>query len=384
MVSDYIYIGGLSSAIINSAAVGIYSIMLMKRFNCEANGTNIMSVWLMLGFAFFGKNAVNIQPILLGGYIYSRYQNKPFSNYLATSMLSTALAPAVSQMYFLGFHPVFEIIFSILVGIVLGFIIIPISSYAYRAHGGFNLYNVGFAAGIIAMVLVALLRNAGFEINPVALWSEGNNHTLSVFLFSTSVILIMGGIILTANDELVKIKSNMKKIIENIKEHVFDDAYTKHGEKLYLNMGIMGILCTVLILSINGQLSGPIVGGIFTIIGFACVGKTIFNIMPTIAGCFLAVFFIRWHVNMPSIMLTTLFSATLAPISSRFGPIWGVVAGFLHLNLAVKLGEVNGGLSLYNNGLAGGFVAMILIPVIFSLKKYHKNAHLEYDSHINN
>ncbi|WP_250227532.1 DUF1576 domain-containing protein [Anaeropeptidivorans aminofermentans] len=378
LVTDYIYIGGLGAAITNSAIVGFISILLMKVFKCENRGTNIMAIWLMMGFAFFGKNLLNTFPIILGGYVYSLYHKKPFSNYMATTMLSTSLAPVVSQMMFLGLHPAIGLLLSIIVGVALGYAIIPISSYTYRAHGGYNLYNVGFAAGIVSLVLAALLRNAGFTVEPVSLWSEGKNTVLTVFLMSTSLILIAGGIILTANEELFKIKS--------YKAHfpVIDDTYTTHGEKAYLNMGILGIFSTALILFVDGELSGPIIGGIFTIIGFGCVGKTLYNIFPAMLGCLIATFFAGWEFNNPSIMLTMLFSATLAPISSNFHSLWGVLAGFIHLNISVKLSAMNGGLSLYNNGLAGGFVAIIIVPIIFSLqrKPNHHNSHLNYDSHV--
>jgi len=41
-----------------------------------------------------------------------------------------------------------------------------------------------------------------------------------------------------------------------------------------------------------------------------------------------------------------------------------VIAGFLHVSVAMFVGDLNGGLNLYNNGFAAGLVAMFLLPVI--------------------
>ena len=59
-----------------------------------------MSLWLMTGFSFFGKNLLNIWPIIIGVYLYSKYQKEPFLNYSLVALLSTTLAPAVSQLSF--------------------------------------------------------------------------------------------------------------------------------------------------------------------------------------------------------------------------------------------------------------------------------------------
>ena len=63
-------------------------------------------------------------------------------------------------------------------------------------------------------------------------------------------------------------------------------------------------------------------------------------------------------------MLTLLLSTTLAPIAGEFGIIAGLIAGFLHSSVALNVGIVYKGLNLYNNGFAGGIVAIFMLPVI--------------------
>ena len=46
----------------------------------------------------------------------------------------------------------------------------------------------------------------------------------------------------------------------------------------------------------------------------------------------------------------------------------GVLAGYLHSSVALNVGIVYGGMNLYNNGFAGGIVAIFLVPVIQSIE----------------
>ena len=67
-------------------------------------------------------------------------------------------------------------------------------------------------------------------------------------------------------------------------------------------------------------------------------------------------------------MLALLFSTTLAPVAGEFGIIAGLLAGYLHSSVALNVGIVYGGMNLYNNGFAGGIVAIFLVPVIQSIR----------------
>ena len=68
------------------------------------------------------------------------------------------------------------------------------------------------------------------------------------------------------------------------------------------------------------------------------------------------------------LLLALLFSATLAPVAGEFGVIAGLLAGFLHASVAMNVGIVYGGMNLYNNGFAGGIVAIFMVPVIHSIR----------------
>lgn len=86
------------------------------------------------------------------------------------------------------------------------------------------------------------------------------------------------------------------------------------------------------------------------------------------AGVILGSFVKTWNISDPSAMLALLLSTTLAPIAGEFGVVAGVLAGFLHASVALNVGIVYGGMNLYNNGFAGGIIAMFLVPVIQSVR----------------
>ena len=118
------------------------------------------------------------------------------------------------------------------------------------------------------------------------------------------------------------------------------------------------------ILLTGGDLNGPTVGGVLTIVGFSAFGKHAGNIVPIMAGVVLGSFVMHSSVSSGAVQLAMLFGTTLAPISGYFGWPYGVLAGFLHSAVVLYAGTPVAGLNLYNNGFSGGLLAIILYPTI--------------------
>ena len=149
-----------------------------------------------------------------------------------------------------------------------------------------------------------------------------------------------------------------------------DDFVAQFGMgSTLVNMGLSGAVSLLYILSIEGDLNGPVLGAIFTIIGFAAFGKHPKNIAPIMLGVFLGSIAKPWGANAPSMQHIALFGTTLAPIAGRFGWYWGVVAGFVHSSAALSVGALHAGFNLYNNGFAAGLVAAVLVPVIMAIQR---------------
>lgn len=107
-------------------------------------------------------------------------------------------------------------------------------------------------------------------------------------------------------------------------------------------------------LVVGSDLNGPTIGAILTIVGFSAFGKHPWNVVPIMLGVFIASLTKQWDASTPSAVLAALFGTTLAPIAGRFGWRWGIVAGFIHSAVAQSVGQLHGGLVLYNDGFAAG------------------------------
>ena len=364
LITDYMEVGGIGAALVNAALTSLLSLLLLVIIGVKPNGSTIMSLWLMTGFSFLGKNIFNIWPIIFGVYLFSRYQKEPFLNYILVALLGTSLSPVVSQIsFFNSEYSVLSIILGILVGIAVGFVLPPIASHSIKAHNGYNLYNIGFASGLLATLLMSIMRGFGINLDSRLIWHSGSNKILFILLLMCCMFLITIGIMKGNNNKI-----NFKNINRQT-GRLISDFYILFKESTYINMGILGILSTCYVILIGGDLNGATICGIFTIIGFGCFGKNIKNTIPIIIGATIAAIFNVNEVTSPSLLLSILFSTTLAPICGKFGWKYGILAGIIHVNIVANIGYLHGGLNLYNNGLAGGFVAMILIPLITTFKK---------------
>ena len=375
LITDYIELAGRGAALVNAATVGIFSVVLMKLAKVAPSGAIIMAVWLNCGFAFFGKNILNMLPLIAGVWLYSKLRKEPFANFSLTALLSATLAPVVSEIAlgnsFGSFGGSFiGILAGTMCGLLIGFVFPPIAAHAVRVHTGYNLYNMGFAGGLISTIFVASLYSVGIEVPTSLYWATGHNLSIAIFLYALSAILLCIGIVLSGNPSPV---SELKKLMKH-SGRLVTDFYLLHGNNVYFNMAMLCVLSTTLVLAIGGELNGPTIGGILTITGFGCFGKHPRNVVPVLLGATISCFLNKWDFTSPGNMLAILFSTCLAPISGRFGPLWGIVAGFLHVRLVHHIGYLSNGLNLYNNGFAASFVVMFLLPIISAFRKEKEDA----------
>lgn len=368
LITDYIEVGGIGAAFVNAGLVTLSSIALLIIIGIKPNGSTLMSLWLMAGFSFFGKNILNVWPIIIGVWLYSKYKKEPFLNYSLIALLGTSLAPAVSQLSFVGLFPLYvSVPLGCAIGVAIGFVLSPLAANCTKLHQGYNLYNVGFASGLLGTMLMAIFRALGVTFETKLIWSTGNNLIFSIFLITIFLILIGFG--LYDNKDALK---NTLKITKH-SGRLVSDYYIMYGKAAYINMGILGIISTIIVIIIGGELNGPTMGGIMTIAGFGAFGKHPRNVIPIMIGALLSSILNIWGIASPQMLISMLFSTTLAPIAGQFGWKCGILAGFLHVCTVMNTGYLHGGLNLYNNGLAGGFVAMTLIPLIHAFRREQTN-----------
>jgi hypothetical protein len=262
-----------------------------------------------------------------------------------------------------------KIISACFVGLVIGFIFPVIMEAAKRMHRGYCLYNGGIAGGLIATFFVGVLRSLGIEVMPENFWNVEHTIFLASFAYILAAALIVYGIVTE------RFTNAFKKYRQLLKENdVHDNDYlAKYGNTCYINIGILCILSTSLMLFLNIPINGPVLGGILTVTGFGAAGKHPGNTAPVLLGSVTAALINYYELGASSNSLAILFSTGLAPISGKYGWHWGIIVGFVHVAVANIVGNLNGGMNLYNNGFAGGFIAITIVPIIAFLREFRRS-----------
>ena len=364
LLTDYFGIGGIGAACVNAGLLTLCACLVYLRTGAKMTGAAVACLFLVLGFALFGKNLLNVWPIVIGVALYARFRGEAFSNHVNTAFFGVALAPIFSEILFSGsLAPQVSVPLAVVTGLAIGFVLPPAAAQLFKAHMGFSLYNMGFTAGLVGTLVVALYKSYGFVPDPVFVWTTGNNVLLGTFLALVFSSMIAVGFWFDR-----RVPYGLKQVLATSGQSPTDFIALAGIGPTLANMGLCGAIGMGYILAVGGELNGPVIGAIFTIVGFAAFGKHPRNIVPIMAGVFLGSLAKPWNVDDPSILLAALFGTTLAPIAGRFGWHWGLVAGFVHSSAALTVGPVHAGLNLYNNGFAAGIVASVLVPVIIAIR----------------
>lgn len=365
LITDYFKLASYGAAFFNGGLMLLMIFLLLHWLKMPFTGLTLAAFFINAGFALFGKNLVSSLPILIGTYLYARHQGVGVKRYIYTGLFGTCLAPLVTEMiYVLPFSLEVNLMGAVVIGIVIGFILPALAMHTASMHLGYTLFNVGFAAGILGFVLVCIMKGFGINSEMVMIWKEGRPDFLIIGLYGYFLLTFLYGLWCTRGK-----LEGLLKIFKHPGRAVADFILMDGMGNTLMNMALAGMLCTTYILLIGGDLSGPVVGGILTVFGFAAFGVHLKNYIPCLLGVYLCTALKVYEPTMPSIQLAAMFSAGLAPISGQFGILAGILSGVLHTSIVSSTGDMYSGLNLYNNGFSTGFVAIIMIPLLESFIK---------------
>lgn len=355
LITDYLSVGGIHATLANAGFVLILNLTLLRLFKIKMDGLILAALFTILGFAFFGKNIINSLPIYLGVILYGYTQRIKPEIYMGTLLFSSGLAPLVSFMMFgLDMPIALGLISGFLGGILAGFLVIPIAQKTKAFHHGYNLYNVGFTLGFISLLFAVIFRAFNLDLTSSVPVSTEYNQAL----------WIVSGIIIGLLWLLsIAYKASFKNYVSLIQSSGLSMDYMKmygSGTAL-LNMALMGTLSLLIIWGLNFPMNGPVVAGIFTVLGFGAFGKHPLNSLPVIAGAVLAVSVTNYSFDSVGMVIAVLFVTALAPVAGKYGIIAGLIAGFIHVLITPFAYALQGGFDLYNNGFAAGFAAIIVV-----------------------
>ncbi|MDR1834961.1 MAG: DUF1576 domain-containing protein [Fusobacteriaceae bacterium] len=141
---DFVKKYGLGLTLINMGIMGFVGLIFVYLWGQPLNGPFLAGIFTTVGFSACGETVFNTIPILLGVSFGKFGTNTTEFTIILSGLFGTALAP-IAGVY--GFHW----------GIIAGWLHIAVVQSIGVVHGGLNLYNNGFAAGIVAGVLYPVI-----------------------------------------------------------------------------------------------------------------------------------------------------------------------------------------------------------------------------------
>jgi len=362
LVTDYFELAGYGAAFFNAACMMAGAMACISSVGLPYTGLTVAAVFCSAGFGFWGKNPLNVTPIILGTLIYARVHKASFARYVYTAVFAACLAPFVTEFaYVLPLAPWINSIIAGLLGLVIGFVIPPLAVHTASMHKGYSLFNVGFAGGTLGFIIYSIMKSVGVECKTEMIWKEGVHPWISMGLLIYFIGTFLVGMFM---EELNY--AGFFKITRHSGRAVADFVMMDGRGNTLMNMGVMGLVAEIYILCIGGDLSGPIVGSILTLFGFSAFGAHIRNYLPVLAGVVLAVSFMTPELTDVSMQIAAIFVVGVAPIAGEFGVVAGIISGMLHVAIVLCTSSMYAGLNLYNNGFSTGWVAIFMVPFLES------------------
>ena len=362
LITDPMATGGVGAALLNAALVLLLSLLLIRGMKLPITGASLACLFLMAGFALLGKNLLNITPIVVGGWLHALYKRESFAWYVYLILYGTCLSPMVSFLL-VRVQPGFRWLAMSLCGLVIGFLLPAIARYTTRIHQGYNLYNVGFAAGILGLGMASFFKGFGVEFTSQGSWSREGHLLLCVLM-----ALLLGGLLAAGVWMGCRSWGSYKRVLRHSGRAVADFILLDGPARTLVNMALVGGIGFAYLLALypmGVRLNGPLVCCLFAMTGFGAFGKHPCNVLPVMAGAVLAsLMMIQVPITSPGVLLATLLCTCLAPIAGQFGWGWGMAAGFAHMTIVQNTSFLHGGMNLYNNGFAAGLVCILMIPII--------------------
>ena len=140
----------------NVMNIGIYGLFIVLYYNligAKFTGPTMGAVFCMLCCCCNGATPLNVFPIMIG-YVIMGLLNKAG----ITAFAVNAQAIVVGLCFASGLAPISGE-YGIIAGIVAGILHYCLVTSVPAIHGGFNLYNGGFTAGIVCFLYVPILEH---------------------------------------------------------------------------------------------------------------------------------------------------------------------------------------------------------------------------------
>ncbi|MCF7953387.1 MAG: DUF1576 domain-containing protein, partial [Spirochaetales bacterium] len=205
-------------------------------------------------------------------------------------------------------------------------------------------------------------------------FSDNNERSLYMMLLGFLLMTVLSALLYQGPIEAL---SGFLRIQQHPARLINDFTQVGGIGAALLNASAVAGISLLLTWAVGGvQLSGPTIAAFFTLFGFGLFGKTPLNILPVLAGVWIASKVAGKTYQ--EYILIALFGTALGPLASFFvlemgfaGPLGilvgasaGLLAGILLPAAAMAMLHLHQGYNLYNMGLTCGFIGLFAAGVI--------------------
>ena len=369
-------IGGYAATFLNMGLLGMICSILYSIPGDKPNHEAVLVTLLTIGFGSWGIHILNIWPTMMGVVLYCLVKKEPLGNYTNLMMLTTGLAPFISEI--LVRYPyeqvvgisLFRILLAFVVGIPAGFTIPAGLKNAPNVHKGLTIYSAALPVGMAAFLMQSILyRVMGVSIpGAVSELSVG-----SAVIVNTFCCILFGICILVAVLMGCRPMEYMTLLFD---EEVVTNFSATYGNRVMLmNVGVFGFFILGYYNLIGAEFNGVTFGVIFCMLCTCNAGSHPANVLPIMMGYGLISWIFRiispfaqgdfaQYINAQSIVVGLCYANGLSLLSDKYGWFWGMVAAMLHYCMVTTTPLLHGGMCLYNGGFTTGLVCLLMLPTL--------------------
>ncbi|MFU8793584.1 MAG: DUF1576 domain-containing protein [Acholeplasmataceae bacterium] len=142
--SDYVDDYGMSATLFNVGVMGVFSLVGVFLLGAHIHGPLMGAILTVMGFGAFGKHPLNAWPVMVGAWLA-----------VLLTPITLGVGPLIAIFFVTALAPIAGR-YGIIVGLLAGFLHLVLTPYAYALQGGFDLYNNGFTAGFVGIIVAPI------------------------------------------------------------------------------------------------------------------------------------------------------------------------------------------------------------------------------------
>ena len=375
ITTNYFSVGGLAATFFNIGTVALFCTALFCIPGAQVDQVATLAFFLTLGFGTWGTHVLNMLPSMVGVLLYALVKKEKISSLVPALIFSTGSTPLMSELMLrypgteIGFH-LTGILLALAAGIFIGFCLPAGLRHSPSVHKGFDLFSAAVPVGMCTFVLHGLFYKAP-GISTEQIPTTGDLHVaapeiVNIFCIAVFALCILGALCMGC-----KLKDYCR-LLWDIPEPGSYSA--RYGNSVFLmNVGVYGFLILGYYNLVGAEFNGVTFGIMFGMLSLCNSGGNPLTVAPIMLGYITIAFLAKtlspltggvcaMTINAQPILIGVCYAAGLAPISGKYGVIYGFFAAMVHYLLVTLIPSLHGGFCLYNGGFTAAMTCLAVVP----------------------